>query len=430
MVNQFTTDYQFRLLALLCLDKDFFLSTRSLLDETYFSTFIGQWLYKEIKEYNDKYNALPTRIVIENKLAQSGIEVLPEETLGFQEFLGVLTAGTVVEAQYVRETTVKFAASRKIRLALGERELDIDEGNVDGILEAVRDVSKTLIKRSTLEDPNLFSLRNLREIYESAGAYSTGITMLDRYIGGLYSKELTLILADTNVGKSFLLVAIGAHLVRQGKKVLHVTLEMSIARTLIRYMTALIDPTEVNITYTNILTLNPMEEVVRHSLLCQERYQPFLAIEELPTGIGTLGDIERLMDKHNAEVVIVDYLDLIKPTQSRDQKRFELGDLATQLRGLGVQYQIPVLTATQAARTAANRRLVGKEFVAEDYEKVRVSDVVIGMGRNRDDINNREVVFYLTKSRNTEVGRVERYMINYDLCRFIWLREEIIGGDE
>ena len=73
---------------------------------------------------------------------------------------------------------------------------------------------------------------------------------------------------------------------------------------------------------------------------------------------------------------------------------------------------------------------MGKEFVAEDYEKIRVSDVVVGMGQTQDDALKREVILNLTKSRNTEKGRMERYTIDYNTVRFILQRAEIYGSGD
>lgn len=426
MIN-FTTSFQTRLLALLCLDKEFFLAQAQHLEGLYFTTFIGKWLFEYIRGHYAQYNELPTLPVIENEINTQSPDILPEEQAGLQEFFSIITSGAVTEADYIRTTITKFISNRRLRLALSEHNDDIEAGNIEVLLDALKKI-QPIEKVGGLSDIYTFSLLNLGEIYESVGACLTGIPLIDNYVGGLFNKELTLFMADTNVGKSLMLTYIGGRLLRQKKRVLHVTLEMSAARTLLRYMTTLLDETPLN--YNNLIACNPLPAVFEYVLTLRERYEPYMFLEELPTGRGSINDIEKMIQKHSPQVLIVDYLDLIKPAKVREHKRFELGDITVQLRGLASLYGIPIVTATQTSRQAANRRIVGKEFVAEDYEKIRVSDVVVGMGQSQQDSLQREVVLNLTKSRNTEKGRLERYLIDYNTLRFVMQRAEILGSGD
>ena len=424
-MNNFSPSFQTRLLALLYLDKEFHLAFAHQMQGLYFTTFIGKWLFEYLILHFAKYKELPTKTVIENEILAQNPDILPEEQSGLQEFLGILTLGNVTEVAYVKETVTNFINNRQVRLALNEQAGAIEEGNVEELIQSLRKIQAPARTRG-FDDIYTFSLLNLKEIYESTGAYMTGVAMIDHHVGGLYNKELTLIMADTNVGKSLMLTYIGGQLLRQQKKVLHVTLEMSAARTLLRYMTTLLER-DSTLNYTNLIACNPIDECFNHVVNLREKYESYMALEELPTGRGTIADIEKLIEKHQPQVLIVDYLDLIKAATIREHKRFELGEIAVQLRGLGAEYGIPVVSATQTSRQAANRRIVGKEYVAEDYEKIRVSDVVIGMGQSQDDALKREVILYLTKSHNTEKGRMQRYSIDYNTIRFILQREEIIA---
>ncbi len=429
-MDNFSTSYQVRLLALLVLDKNFYLEIGPLVDENYLSSYFARWLWGVIHKYYKEYNNSPNVAVLENECSLKPPDLLPEEEPLGEEFLSILRIGQMDDAEYIRNTALKFLASRQLRIALGERSDDIDEGNIDPIMESVRDLQQKLTKkRGVLEDTKVFSLLNLKEIYAAGAGLQTGINLIDQYVGGLFKKELTLIMADTNVGKSQLLIAMGGHIIRQGKRVLHITLEMSAARTLIRYFTTLIDP-PWDLQYDNILKFHPEELVFNYVEDLNKRYEEFFGIEQLPTGKGTVEDIHRMCLLHQPDVLIVDYLDLLKPAVSREAKRFELGDITAHLRGLSMELAIPVVTATQASRQAARRRIVGSDLVAEDYEKIRISDVVVGMGQNGDDALKSEVIMLLSKSRNTEKGRAERYRMDFGRCRFHVLRQEITGGQE
>src|SRR5262249_62133973 len=86
-----------------------------------------------------------------------------------------------------------------------------------------------------------------------------GLPLIDTVVGGLQLKQLSIILADTNVGKSFLLTHISGAALKKQRKVLHVTLEMSLARTLLRYFTNLAEPQD-EITYNSILAFDRSEQ--------------------------------------------------------------------------------------------------------------------------------------------------------------------------
>src|SRR5262249_4753930 len=172
----------------------------------------------------------------------------------------------------------------------------------------------------------VFSLQNLREVYDEKGGMKTGLPLIDNVVGGLQKKQLSIILADTNVGKSFLLTHIGGAALRQQRKVLHVTLEMSLARTLLRYFANLADP-EDKITYNSILTFDRSEQesIYQYIMRLEQKYEGYLNLVEFPTGKCALQNLEALLEKYpSTELLIVDYLELLKPPQKRDAMRYEL----------------------------------------------------------------------------------------------------------
>jgi len=428
-MNDFTLGYQIRLLALFCRDRDFFLYYSPVINEFCFTIGFPQWVYSFITTYFKKFSSLPSQVVLEQSLrTDTTLQLLPEEAPMLDEFFGYVLNGIPAgEETWVRESAHKFAATKQIKITLNEQGPSIDEGDFDKLISALRMSSNGLSRSSrSLKDQYVFSLRNLEEIYMQGGGVKTGVGVIDNWVGGLFKKELTIVLADTNVGKSLLMCYIGGQILRQGKRVLHVTLEMSLARTLIRYFATLGD-LEDKIQYNDILHLVDPTKIHEYSLRLRERYEGQFHIEELPPGKGTVEDLYRFVDKYqNPDVLIVDYLDLLAPPIRRDNKRFELGELTTAVRGLSVEGDISVLTPTQTNRAAHNRRIIGFQFVAEDYEKMRIADTVVGMGQTLEDALRHEVVLMLAKSRNTVRDKAERYIIDYSSMSFRNGRPELL----
>jgi replicative DNA helicase len=430
---EFTVDYQVRLLALFVLKKNFYYAAKDYVEVEFFNAIFLQWVYNLLERYTGEYKACPTKVVIEQELKNDKTFIhLPEEQTFIDTFFSLIDkpVDNAHDLKYVEDTFLHFVKNKAIRKTLGESDEHIEKGDFDALFSAIKEQSRKFDINENEESGLLFNLFNIQELYEERQGIRSSIDLIDFTVGGLKAKEISLVLADTNVGKSLYLVNVGGSAVRQQKRVLHVTLEMSKARTLIRYLANLADDDD-NITYQNLINLDPAEEVYEfvHTKL-RERYEGYLNIVEFPTGKCTIENLYNLIDKYNnTDLLIVDYLQLLKAPKRRDQLRFELSDIAIALRGIATETNLHVATAQQASKLAANRRLVGKEFTAEDYGIFRVIDVGIGMGQDRNDALKREVVFWLTKSRNTEKNIAERYFIDFQRMRFVKLRQENLTGD-
>lgn len=429
----FSLSFQLRLLVIFYTDKDFFLLNKEYIKLDFFNSLVFQWLFNLLERYFEQYKLLPTRTIVEQELLQDKeLIILPEEEEFLAEFLALIIVGSFNDSQYIRNNFGKFVKSRTITRILNERSEDIETGNFEDLSSSLRSASKLFESKDTNlldKDKNVFSLYNLEEIYQNRGGIKTGIGLIDNIVGGLMPKELSVILADTNVGKSLLATYIGGQAIRQMRKVLHVTLEMSMARSLIRYFTTLSDPEDF-ITFGKIHNFSPEEDVYSYILKLREKYEGYLYVEEFPPGTCTIETLYRLLDKYDGiELLIVDYLDLMKPSRKRDQLRYELSDVTTGLRAVAAEYKVHVMTPTQANRLAAGRRIVGKEVASEDYGKMRIADFAISIGQNADDVQKHEAVLFLARSRNSEKNYAERYLIDFQTMQFRLIRQELVGGN-
>jgi hypothetical protein len=384
-----------------------------------------------LEKYYLQYKSLPTRTVVEHELStDKSLDLLVEEQHFVPEFLALLSADFITESLYIKETFKSFAKSKAINDVLREYADDaVKTGNFDELQSNLRNKSRDFIEKK-YADESTFSLLNLEEIYTNRNGIKTGIKLIDNAIGGLMGKELSLLLGDTNVGKSLLATCIGAHAVKQMRKVLHVGLEMSRARNLIRYYTSLADP-EDKINYGQIFNYSPEDHVFDYvNTKLRDQYEGYLFVEEFPTGKCSIEDLYRLLDKHSGiELLIVDYMDLMKAITKRKEIRFELSDMAGALRGLaGEADNLHVMSPTQASKLAKNKRIVGTQYSAEDYGKMRIADWAIGIGQNDNDILKNQVVLSIARSRNSAKGLAERYVIDFNSMKFIYHMQEVMGG--
>lgn len=429
----FNTSFQLKLLAIFYCDKEWYLRTKEDVKPEYFNSEFLKWLFLLVERYFIKYKVLPTTTVVKEEIRKDeNLVILDEEKPLVDEFINLIISGDIPDSGYIKDTFNQFVRSKAIDEVLFEHADEArKEGNFDRLTSSLRSRSKDFDRHSTqLVDPdnNLFSMHNLTEIYENRNGMKTGIKLIDNVIGGMLPKELSLTLADTNVGKSLLAAFMGGNVVKQMEGVTHVTLEMSLPRTLVRYFSTLAED-EDGVTYGDIYSGTPFEKVDEFITRLKGKYEGYLNIAEYPPGTCTLETLERLLDKyHKTKLLIVDYLDLMKPPRKRDALRFELSDLTTGLRAIASERNIHVHTPTQATRTSANKRVVSKEHASEDYGKMRIPDWAIAMGQNDIDVNKHEVVFNLVRSRNTDKNYKERYFIDFSRMRFKYIGIEQTGS--
>ena len=182
--------------------------------------------------------------------------------------------------------------------------------------------------------------------------------------------------ANTGVGKSHYLVAMGANALRSGKSVLHYTFELTETAVGRRYDSNLtnIDINDLMTSKKKVLDFYEKEDLGR------------LIIKEYPTGAASVITIRNHIEKLSLKgfkpsLIVIDYADIMKSTKSYDSLRHELKLVYEELRNLAMELNIPVWTASQANRESANSDIVGLENMSEAYGKAMVADVVISLSR-------------------------------------------------
>src|SRR5262249_21977436 len=248
----FSVNFQLRLLVVFYLDKDFFCKNREFVQVEFFNSILLQKLFRVLEAYYDKYKGLPSLTVTEEEIRKdTSFLLLPEEQPLLTDFADLITKG-LAELKYIQDEFIKFAKERTLKKVLSDKSDAIDGGQFDELFTELKQESRKFnYATGGLIADCVFSLQNLKEIYDEKVGIKTGLPLIDTDVGGLQRKQLSIILADTNVGKSFLLTHIGGAALRQQRKVLHVTLEMSLGRTLLRYFANLADPKD-GITYNSI----------------------------------------------------------------------------------------------------------------------------------------------------------------------------------
>lgn len=262
--------------------------------------------------------------------------------------------------------------------------------------------------------------------------------------GGLDLKTLTCYIGATNVGKSVYLCNDAAEFVRKGKNVLYITCEMSPAKVVRRIGANMFDITLEE--YDNLVE-DPNRVRKRINSLSTMSLLPLgkLFIKEFPTGQGTALDVERYVkeieeaQKFKVDVVIIDYINIMCNYRlpNSESTYIKIKQIAEDLRGIAVKYNLAIITATQCGRNALDKSDINMEDVAESMGLLHTVDTCFGiiqtddmrMGGGNEDADGKPVPFYylkILKIREGE-GRDTKFKIdaNYNKMKLMERTETI-----
>jgi replicative DNA helicase len=253
-----------------------------------------------------------------------------------------------------------------------------------------------------------------------------GINALDCHIneGGPIKGDVFVWIAPTGVGKSLMLVNSGRICVEKGLKVLHVTLEDSVIKTMQRYMGSFTD--EI------IKTRNDRREAIEQRLFrLKSSTTGDLRIVDFPQAEITVDTLHQLIatlkrtNNWSPDVLIVDYLEQMMPRrQRRDDKDYNSqGDISEELCSLAKKEKVLLFTATQTNRDGignykngksdADGEVIGVNKIAESYAKAMPVHYCVSINQTPDEYERGIVRLYIAKNRNGPKFKTVRARINY-----------------
>jgi len=365
--------------------------------------------------YYEKYKCFPTLpllvTIIREDLGESSDVILRDQIVEF--LYRIKMNPNMGDIEYVKDKSLDFCKRQAFKEALEKAVELIQTDKFDSVLELMKEAVSVGIPHSPGHD--FFEDADARFIKVNRQVCPTGMPRLDAkdiLNGGLGRGEIGVITANTGVGKSHFLVALGVAAMKVGKNVLHYTYELS--------------EIAVGLRYDSNLCEIPSNDVQDRKKEVTERYKDSglgrLIIKEYPTGSASVitirNHIEKLMLRGFVpSVIIIDYADIMRSTRSYDSLRHELKLIYEELRNLSMDLNVPIWTASQANRDSANSDIVGLENMAEAYGKAMVADVVISLSRKPMEKSSGVGRLFIAKNRAGRDGLV--FPVQIDTARSI-----------
>ncbi len=382
-------------------------------DPEYFDLKYLSYLCGKYFAYYQKYKTFPTLTIlitiIKEDLSKSKDIVLRDQIIEYLHRMK--TNPDMGDLQYVKEKSLEFCKRQAFKEALEQSVELIQTEKYESVINIMKQAISVGMPNSSGHD--FFEDIEARFVQINRQVCPTGLDKIDSQDilrGGLGRGELGVIAANTGVGKSHFLVAMGCAAMRAGKNVIHYTFELSEHETGKRYDSNLCDI--------------PSNEIIERKKEVVDKYEEMdlgkLIIKEYPSGSASVMTIRNHIEKltlkgFKPSLITVDYADVMKSSRAYDSLRHELKLIYTELRNLAGDLNIPVWTASQANKDSSKSDVVGLENLGESYGKAQVADVVLSISRKPMEKSEGTGRIFVAKNRAGRDGLL--FPINIDTAK-------------
>jgi replicative DNA helicase len=236
--------------------------------------------------------------------------------------------------------------------------------------------------------------------------------------GGLSKKTLNIALAGTGVGKSLFMCHVSASTLMQGKNVLYITMEMAEERIAER-----IDANLLNLTMDELKVIDKDIFDSRMEKL-SKKTQGKLIVKEYPTASAHAGHFRALLEElkmkrdFRPDIIMIDYLNIcssqrVKQGGSVNSYTY-IKSIAEELRGLAVEYNVPILSATQTTRSGFTNSDPGLEDTSESFGLPATADFMFALVSNEELEQLNQIIVKQLKNRYNDPGFYKRFVVGID----------------
>lgn len=235
--------------------------------------------------------------------------------------------------------------------------------------------------------------------------------------GGLPRKTLSVVMAPPGVGKSIFLCHTAANVLKQGKNVLYITLEMAEERIAER-----IDANLLNIPLSEIETIDKDMYLNKVQKLAKKT-QGKLVIKEYPTSAAHAGHFRALLEELKlkkgfyADFICIDYINICASQRNRggsDKTYTYVKAIAEEIRGLAVEYNVPILSATQVNRDGMNNTDVDMTNTSESIGLPQTVDMLFALIGTEELDQLNQIIVKQIKNRYNDVNYYKRFVLGLD----------------
>ena len=410
------------ILANLITNEPFVRKALPFINEKYFHDSSEKIIFQVINQHIREYNTLPTKEV--TSIAIQNVENLGEPEYKKATDIVNSLENSKADIDWLVDTTEKFCQDKAIYNAIADS-IEIIEGkNKKQTTGALPEILSNAL--SVTFDPNIghdyFGQSDDR--FEFYHTKETKIPFNLRYFdtitkGGLPNKTLNVAIAGTGVGKSLFMCHLAANYLMQNKNVLYITLEMAEERIAERIDANLLD---VPIDQLDKLPKNTFSLKVQD---IARKTNGKLIIKEYPTGSAHAGHFRALLNElklkrqFEPDLIFIDYLNICASSRMKGMggainSYSYIKAIAEELRGLAVEFDIPVFSATQTTRSGYSNSDIGLEDTSESFGLPATADLMFAIISTEELEKQGQFMVKQLKNRYNDPTMHKRFVIGVD----------------
>jgi len=403
-------------------NEDYTRKTLPYIKAEYFNDINDKVLFTVIEKFVDKFNELPTKEVL--KVELSNVKGLNEDQFKeTYELVESLQTDNIRSEEWMLNETEKFCQDKAIYNAImtsirimDKKEKDLDKGAIPELLTQALGVSFD----------NSIGVEFLQDIEDRYKYYHTkqqkipfALTFFNKITkGGFGRKTINIFLAGTGVGKSLTMCSMAADNLMMGNNVLYITMEMAEFEIARRIDANLLD-----------VTIQELEDMSKDSYVSKmERLKGKtkgkLIIKEYPTSSAGSGNFRHLFNelrlKKNfaPDVVYIDYLNICASSRIKNGSNVNsysyIKAIVEELRGLAVEFNVALVTATQTTRGGYGDSDVDITDVSESFGVAHTADFMCALITSEELEGLGQLLIKQLKNRYNDLNYLRRFVLGVD----------------
>jgi len=383
-------------------------------------------VYELVLSFIRTYNKLPTSATLHIELSNSKYASRGDVN-DIVQLISSLENTSDVDEAWLLNSTEKFCKDRAVQLAIMEsldildgKRADVSEGSIPEILSKALSVSfDSNIGHDYIENAE----ERFNFYHKKEDKTPFDIEMLNTITkGGVSRKTLNIILAGTGVGKSLAMCHFAAAALSEGKNVLYITLEMAEEKIAERIDANLFD---VDIGDIENLPKDIFNNKVKQ---IQSKTQGKLIVKEYPTATAHAGHFRALLDElklkkaFKPDVIFIDYLNICASSRMKGlggsiNSYTYIKAIAEELRGIAVEFNVPIWSATQVTRTGFGNTDVEITDTSESFGLPATCDLMLALISTEKLESMNQLMVKQLKNRYNDPTTNKRFAVGIDRAK-------------
>ncbi len=394
------------------------------IEPTYFTNREERLIFEQIAQYTKDYNTLITKEILSIEI-EKRTDITQEELVNINKTInGLEDAESDIE--WLTDSTEKWCRDRAIYLAL-TKSIELADGQDD---KQGRDaIPEILSKALAVSFDNHIGHDYLQDYEERYDSYHRKEDLIPFDLeffnkitkGGIPNKTLNIALAGTGVGKSLFMCHVASSVLLQGKNVLYITLEMAEEKIAER-----IDANLLNVNIQDIVDLpKPMFDTKVNNLI--KKTKGTLIIKEYPTASAHSGHFKALLNElalkksFKPDIIFIDYLNICSSSRYRGNSSVNsysyIKAIAEELRGLAVEANLPIVSATQTTRSGFASSDVDLTDTSESFGLPATADLMFALISTEDLEGLNQIMVKQLKNRYNDPTMNKRFVVGIDRAK-------------